>query len=69
MTFKQLKKQNKELRNKLNLANVIVAKQKQYFDDMCNHYENQLKVQDNELKRRLTIIHYLETKCMKGFED
>ena len=69
MTFKQLKKQNKELQHRLNLANNIVAKQIKAFDDMCNHYENQLKVQDNELKRRLTIIHYLETKCMKGFED
>lgn len=68
MTFKQLKKQNKELQDKLNLANSIVGKQIKAFDDMCEHYENQLKIQDRELSRRLTIIHYLETKALKVFE-
>ena len=38
------------------------------FDKMCTNYENQLKVQDKELARRLTIIHYLETKALKVFE-
>lgn len=87
MTFKQLKKQNKELQERLNLANdtvsalmkevgslqrILASKQlhlEKSLNDIEEHYENQLKVQDNELKRRLTIIHYLETKCMKGFED
>ena len=68
MTFKQLKKQNKELQHKLNLANSTVGKQIKAFDDMCEHYENQLKIQDRELSRRLTIIHYLETKALKVFE-
>ncbi len=68
MKFKELKKQNKELKDKLNLANGIVAKQIKAFDDMCEHYEKQLKQQDKELARRLTIIHYLETKALKGFE-
>lgn len=68
MNFKELKKQNKELQDKLNLANNTVAKQIIAFDKMATHYENQLKVQDKELARRLTIIHYLETKALKDFE-
>lgn len=62
MTFKQLKKQNKELQDKLNLANSTVAKQIEAFDIMCENYENQLKVQDKELARRLILIHYLEDR-------
>ena len=68
MKFKELKKENKELQDKLNLANGIVDKQRKAFDKMCEHYENQLEQQDKELARRLTIIHYLETKALKGFE-
>lgn len=62
MTFKQLKKQNKELQDKLNLANSTVAKQIKAFDKMCEHYENKLKIQDKELARRLILIHYLEDR-------
>ena len=68
MKFKELKKENKELKDKLNLANGIVGKQIKAFDDMCEHYEKQLKIQDRELARRLTIIHYLETKALKVFK-
>ena len=68
MKFKELKKQNKELQDKLNLANSIVAKQIEAFDEMCEHYEKQLKQQDKELERRLILIHYLETKALKVFE-
>ena len=68
MKFKELKKENKELKDKLATANGIVGKQIKAFDDMCEHYEKQLKQQDKELARRLTIIHYLETKALKGFE-
>lgn len=68
MKYKELKKQNKELQDKLNLANSVVDKQLKAFEDMCEHYENQLKQQDKELARRLTIIHYLETKALKVFE-
>ena len=68
MKFKQLKEQNKDIKDKLNLANSIVAKQIEAFDKMCEHYEKQLKQQDKELARRLTIIHYLETKVLKVFE-
>ena len=46
MTFKQLKKQNKELQDKLNIANNIVARQIEGFNKMCDNYENQLKLQD-----------------------
>ena len=62
MTYKQLKIQNKELQDKLNIANNTVAKQIEAFDKMCEHYENQLKIQDKELARRLIIIHYLEDR-------
>lgn len=68
MKYKELKKQNKELQDKLNLANSTVAKQIEALENMCEHYEKQLKQQDKELARRLTIIHYLETKALKGFE-
>ena len=61
MKFKELKKQNKELID-------LINNQKASFDKMVIHYENQLKQQDRELARRLTIIHYLETKALKGFE-
>lgn len=44
MTFKELKKENKELQYKLNLANNTVAKQLEAFDKMCINYENQLKI-------------------------
>ena len=68
MNFKELKKQNKELEYKLNIANSTVSKQVKAFDDICEHYGNQLKVQDKELERRLILIHYLETKALKVFE-
>ena len=68
MKFKELKKENIELKDKLNLANSTVGKQIKAFDDMCESYENQLKQQDIELARRLTIIRYLETKALKVFE-
>ena len=68
MKFKELKKENTELKDKLNLANSIVGKQIKAFDDMCEHYEKQLEQQDKELERRLIIIHYLETKALKVFK-
>ncbi len=68
MKFKELKKQNRELKDKLATAKSIVGKQIKAFDDMCELYEKQLKLQDRELARRLTIIHYLESKALKVFE-
>ena len=61
MKYKELKKENRDLVD-------LVNNQKASFDKMCEHYENQLKQQDKELARRLTIIHYLETKALKVFE-
>ena len=61
MKFKELKKENRDLID-------LVNNQKVAFDKMVAHYENQLEQQDKELARRLTIIHYLETKALKGFE-
>ncbi len=68
MKFKELKKENKELKDKLATANGAMKESLIAFDKMCEHYEKQLKQQDRELARRLTIIHYLETKALKGFE-
>lgn len=68
MKFKELKKENKELKDKLATANSAMKDSLIAFDKMVTHYENQLKIQDKELARRLTIIHYLETKALKGFE-
>ena len=72
MTFKQLKKENKELREKIEKLQVIAKdtnnSQLEAFNQMCSTFESQLKLQDKELARRLTIIHYLETKALKVFE-
>ena len=68
MKFKELKKENRELKDKLATANGAMKDSLIAFDKMVAHYEKQLKQQDKELARRLTIIHYLETKALKGFE-
>ena len=68
MKFKELKKENKELKDKLATANGAMKESLIAFDKMVTHYEKQLKIQDKELERRLTIIHYLETKALKVFE-
>ena len=68
MKFKELKKENKELKDKLATANGAMKESLIAFDKMCEHYEKQLKQQDKELARRLILIHYLETKALKGFE-
>ena len=68
MKFKELKKENRELQDKLVTANGAMRESLIAFDKMVTHYEKQLKIQDKELARRLTIIHYLETKALKVFE-
>ena len=68
MNFKELKKENKELKDKLATANGAMKESLIAFDKMVTHYEKQLKIQDKELARRLTIIHYLETKALKVCE-
>ena len=68
MKFKELKKENREIKDKLATANGAMKESLIAFDKMVKHYEKQLKIQDKELARRLTIIHYLETKALKGFE-
>ena len=68
MKFKELKKENKEIKDKLATANGAMKESLIAFDKMVTHYEKQLKQQDRELVRRLTIIHYLETKALKVFE-
>ena len=68
MNLKELKKENKVLKDKLATANGAMKESLIAFDKMVTHYEKQLKQQDKELARRLTIIHYLETKALKFFE-
>ena len=68
MKFKELKKENRELKDKLATANGAMKESLIAFDKMATHYENQLKQQDRELARRLILIHYLETKALKVFE-
>ena len=68
MKFKELKKENKELKDKLATANGAMKESLIAFDKMVTHYEKQLKIQDKELARRLILIHYLETKALKVFE-
>ena len=68
MKFKELKKENRELKDKLATANGAMKESLIAFDKMVTHYENQLKLQDKELARRLILIHYLETKALKVFE-
>ena len=68
MKFKELKKENKELKDKLATASGAMKESLIAFDKMVTHYEKQLKQQDKELARRLILIHYLETKALKGFE-
>ena len=68
MKFKELKKENKELKDKLATANGAMKESLIAFDKMVTHYEKQLEQQDKELERRLILIHYLETKALKVFE-
>ena len=68
MNFKELKKENRELKDKLATANGAMKESLIAFDKMVTHYEKQLKQQDKELSRRLILIHYLETKALKVFE-
>ena len=68
MKFKELKKENTELKDKLATANGAMKESLIAFDKMVTHYEKQLKIQDRELARRLILIHYLETKALKVFE-
>ena len=68
MKFKELKKENIELKDKLATANGAMKESLIAFDKMVTHYEKQLKQQDKELARRLILIHYLETKALKVFE-
>ena len=46
MKFKELKKENKVLKDKLATANGAMKESLIAFDKMVTHYENQLKLQD-----------------------
>ena len=49
MKYKELKNENKELKDKLATANSAMKDSLIAFDKMVTHYEKQLKVQDKEL--------------------
>ena len=65
----ELLKINKELKEgvtrDLNNENKVNEK----VNKVSHMYEGQLKVHENEIKRLHTIIHYLEEKCLKVYED
>ena len=65
MNFKELKKENKELKDKLATANGAMKESLIAFDKMVTHYEKQLKQQDRELARRFRqkSIQYLITSA------
>ena len=65
----ELLKINKELKDgvtsDLNTENKVNEK----IDKLSRMNEGQLNVHENEIKRLHTIIHYLEEKCLKVYED
>lgn len=72
MKYKDLKKQNKELQDKLNIANRTILEQlnemgriNKAFDKMEEHYNSHMQIAENEIKRLNVIIHYLEGKVWK----
>ena len=72
MRYKDLKKQNKELQAKLNIANRTIleqlnemVKRNKAFDKMEEHYNSHMKIAESEIKRLNVIIHYLEGKVWK----
>lgn len=72
MRYKDLKKQNKELQDKLNIANKTIFehfdkmnKVNKAFDKMEEHYNSHMQIAENEIKRLNVIIHYLEGKVWK----
>lgn len=66
MTKKELKREVKFYKEQLEETNKTAVESLNRLSDM---YDRQLKVQDNEIKRLNTIIHYLETKCLKVYDD
>ena len=65
----ELKDEVEDLNIKLNNANKTVALQMEGFDKMCEAYEGQLSVQDNEIKRLNVIINYLESRIRECESD
>ena len=49
-------------------SNVLLRAENKALVKMEEHYNNQMEVAENEIKRLNQIIFYLETKCLKGFE-
>ena len=58
----QLLHRNAGLTDGLKAAKEAMKENLATVEKMATNYENQLKVQDKELARRLTIIHYLEDR-------
>ncbi len=69
MKYKELKRENKKLNQKLNMANKTVHDLMQEIDRAINkqheQHESQMQVAENEIRRLNTIIDFL---YMRGRE-
>lgn len=65
---------NKSIKQQLDYQKEIIDENTQLrvenkaLNKMEEHYNNQMDIAENEIKRLNQIIFYLETKCLKGFE-
>ena len=64
MSKKELRKELQETQEKLNIANNTICTQIEEIYKLTDMYENQLKIQDSEIKRLNTIINYHEMKVL-----
>ena len=67
--IKTWEEMEKELKKKIVELHNIIDKQKERLGRLEYTYEKQLQLQDKELERRLHIIRYLESHCLKVFDD
>ena len=65
----ELKDEILRLKNRVEFEKIWVDYQKGIIKSNKDIYENQLEAQDKELERRLHIIRYLESHCLKVFDD
>lgn len=61
-------KQQLDYQKELIDESVLLRAENRALNKMEEHYNNQMDIAENEIKRLNQIIFYLETKCLKGFE-
>ena len=61
-------KQQLDYQKELIDESVLLRAENRALNKMEDHYNNQMDIAENEIKRLNQIIFYLETKCLKGFE-